>query len=50
MPLPRGASRDELASSFTGWDVIDDAAADSSCMTAPVKRTALPFCRLRRTC
>ena len=48
VPLPRGASRQELEQTFVGWDVIGDAAADTSCMSAPVKRTAPHFFRLRR--
>lgn len=48
LPLPRGASRHELERTFTGWDVIDDDAADTSCMSAPLKRTAPHFFRLRR--
>lgn len=47
-PLPRGATRSELEETFTGWEVIADDAADTSCMSAPVKRTAPHFFRLRR--
>lgn len=47
-PLPRGATRCELEVTFTGWEVIADDAADTSCMSAPVKRTAPHFFRLRR--
>ncbi len=47
-PLPRGASRQELKDTFQNWDVIGDDAADTSCMSAPVKRTAPHFFRLRR--
>ena len=47
-PLPRGASRQELEDTFGGWDVIADDAADTSCMSAPVKKTAPHFFRLRR--
>jgi hypothetical protein len=47
-PLPRGASRQELEDTFGGWDVIADDAADTACMSAPVKRAAPHFFRLRR--
>lgn len=47
-PLPRGATLQELETTFTGWEVIADDAADTSCMSAPVKRTAPHFFRLRR--
>lgn len=47
-PLPRGASRQELEDTFGGWDVIADDAADTFCMSAPVKKTAPHFFRLRR--
>ena len=47
-PLPRGASRQELEETFTGWQLVADDAADTSCMSAPVKRTAPHFFRLRR--
>ncbi len=47
-PLPRGASRQELEDTFQNWAVIGDDAADTSCMSAPVKRTAPHFFRLRR--
>ena len=47
-PLPRGASRQELEDSFVRWEVIADDPADTSCMSAPIKRTAPHFVRLRR--
>lgn len=47
-PLPRGATRSEIEQTFTGWEVISDDAADTTCMSAPVKRTAPHFFRLRR--
>ena len=47
-PLPRGATLQELETTFTGWEVIADDEADTSCMSAPVKRTAPHFFRLRR--
>lgn len=49
VPLPRGASRDEVEALFTGWLLVSDDAADTSCMTAPVKRAAPHFFRLRRS-
>ncbi len=48
VPLPRGASREELQDTFRNWDVIGDDAADTSCMSGPAKRTAPHFFRLRR--
>ena len=47
-PLPRGASPQELEQTFIGWDLVADDAADTSCMSAPVKWTAPHFFRLRR--
>lgn len=38
----------ELETTFTGWEVIADNAAGTSCMSASVKRTAPHFFRLRR--
>lgn len=48
VPLPRGASREEIEATFTGWTVIGDDAAETSGMPAPLKRTAPRFFRLRR--
>ena len=48
-PLPRGASRQELEQAFPDWELIGDDAADTSCMSAPVKRAAPHFFRLRCT-
>lgn len=48
-PLPRGASRQELEQTFPDWAVVADDPADTSCMSAPVKRTAPHFFRLQRT-
>ena len=47
-PLPRGASPQELRDTFEGWELVADDAADTSCMSAPVKRTAPHFFRFRR--
>ena len=47
-PLPRGASAAELLETFPGWELVADDAADTSCMSAPVKRTSPHFFRLRR--
>ena len=47
-PLPRGASPQELRDTFEGWELVADDAADTSCMSAPLKRTAPHFFRLRR--
>lgn len=48
VPLPRGASRQELEQMFVGWHVIGDDAADTSCLSAPVKRAAPHSFWLRR--
>jgi len=48
LPLPRGASRQEVEATFSGWTVIADAAADTTGMPAPLRRTAPRFFRLRR--
>lgn len=50
VPLPRGASREEIEALFTGWLLVsDDAAAATAGMAAPVKRTTPHFFRLRRS-
>ncbi len=49
VPLPRGASREEVEALFTGWLLVSDDAADTSGMAAPLKRTAPHFFRLRRS-
>ncbi len=48
VPLPRGATRQELEDTFQNWDLISDDAADTSSSSTPVKRTAPHFFRLRR--
>lgn len=48
VPLPRGASREEIEATFTGWTVIGDDAAETAGMPAPLRRTAPRFFRLRR--
>ena len=47
-PLPRGASVQQLQETFRGWELVADDAADTSCMSAPLKRTAPHFFRFRR--
>ncbi len=48
VPLPRGATAEELLATFVGWTLLADDAADTSRMSAPVRRTAPHFFRLRR--
>ncbi len=43
VPLPRGASREEIEMTFTDWTVVGDDAADTTGMPAPLKRTAPRF-------
>lgn len=47
LPLPRGASREEIEATFTGWTVVGDEAAETTGMPAALKRTAPRFFRLR---
>lgn len=49
VPLPRGASREEIETTFMGWTVVTDDAADTTGMPSPLKRTAPRFFRLRRS-
>ena len=46
--LPRGATPEEVARTFSGWDVVAQEAADDSGMPGPVKKAAPQFYRLRR--
>lgn len=48
IPLPRGASREEVTSAFAGWTLIGDDAADTSGMPPLIRGTAPHFYRLRR--
>ena len=48
VPLPRGASREEIEATFTGWTVVGDVAAETAGMPAALRRTAPRFFRLRR--
>ncbi len=48
VPLPRGASRQEIEATFRGWLVVGDDAAETTGMPAPLRRTAPRFFRLRR--
>lgn len=48
VPLPRGASGDELAAAFQRWELLDDTAADTTCMSSPARLAAPHFFRLRR--
>ena len=47
-PLPRGASRSDVAEAFPGWDVVDQDATDSSGFPVPLRGTAPQWYRLRR--
>lgn len=47
-PLPRGASREEIVSAFPGWDLVDDEAADTTGMPAPLKGSKPRWYRLVR--
>lgn len=47
-PLPRGASRAEIAASFPEWSVVDETAIDLSEAPGYVRRADPRFYRLRR--
>ncbi|MDR7254668.1 hypothetical protein J2X46_003666 [Nocardioides sp. BE266] len=47
-PLPRGATRADLARWLSGWDVVAQEAADTSGMPKPMRATEPQFYRLRR--
>ena len=47
-PLPRGASRADIMTAFTGWAVVADEAADTSGMPGPLKNAAPRWYRLSR--
>lgn len=48
-PLPRGATRADLARWLPQWDVVDQVAADTSGMPKPLRATEPQFYRLRRS-
>lgn len=47
-PLPRGVSRDEVLATFSGWELGDDVAADTSGMPGPLRNAAPRWYRLIR--
>lgn len=47
-PLPRGASREEIAATYPGWNVIDDNAFDVSGTPGPFKKANPRWYRLHR--
>ena len=47
-PLPRGASRADIMTAFTGWAVVADEAAETSGMPGPLKNAAPRWYRLSR--
>lgn len=48
VPLPRGASRDELERTFAHWQLVDDDPVDTSRLHGPARWAAPHFFRFRR--
>jgi len=48
-PVPRGATRDEIARTFRDWSLLADGAAETAGMPGPLKKLAPRWYSLRRS-